>query len=262
MLKKQIKILCLAAFVLCLLGSFLPNVYAYKYSRALDGALALILQGDYDQAINECRRLERSSKKEIKGEILYLKGTCFMKLDMYADARKIFKKALPFTEGDLSTEVYMGIADSYFMQQKYRKAILIYEQLLEKIRNKHAYLAALYYKLGKSYQKESEWAKTKYYFDLLKMKFPDSFELQLVKRSSVGGNFFTIQVGCFSNRKNAEKLQDDLNVKGYDVYITPFKSNGRQLYRVRVGEFMSRIAAEHTEQELRSEEHLPTHIFP
>ncbi len=267
-MRSCIKILCFSrallgiTCVLCLLGSFVPNTYAYKYSRSLDGALSLMLQGNYDQAIDECRRLERYSKKDLKGEALYLKGTCFMSLGMYKDARKVFKNALSFTEGDLSTEVYMGIADSYFMQQKYSKAIVIYEQLLEKIKNEDAYLAALYYKLGKSYQKESEWAKTKYYFDLLEKKFPGSFELQLVKKSSVGGNFFTIQVGCFSNRKNAEKLQDDLTQKGYDVFITPFKADGQQLYRVRVGEFMSRIAAEHTEQELRSKEHLPTHLFP
>lgn len=261
-MKNFIKNLCLVSFILCLLCSSVPKAYAYKYHKSLDGALALMLQGQYDKAIDECWGLERKSKNELKGEIRYLKGTCFMKLDMYADARKVFKKAITFAKGDLSTEVYMGIADSYFMERKYSKAIVIYEQLLAKIKNEDVFLSALYYKLGKSYQSQSEWAKTKYYFNLLEKKFPDSFESELVKKTSVGGNFFTIQVGCFSSQKNAQKLQNDLKVKGYDVYLTPFKSNGRRLYRVRVGEFMSRVAAEHTEAMLKSKEHLPTHIFP
>ncbi|MFH1093069.1 MAG: SPOR domain-containing protein [Candidatus Omnitrophota bacterium] len=265
---RNFKNLCLACAlwgmtcVLCILSCFIAQVFAYDYSRSLDEALSLILQDDYAQAIDECQRLERYSKQELKGEILYLEGTCFMKLDMYEDARKVFKKAIPFAKGNLVTEVYMGIADSYFMQKKYGQAVTVYEQIIDKTKNDEEFLAALYYKLGKSYQNESEWAKTKYYFDLLKTKYPDSFELELVKKNSVGGNFFTIQVGCFSNLKNAEKLQSDLKAKGYDVYVTPFNNNGQQLYRVRVGEFMSRLAAEHTEAVLQSQEQLPTHIFP
>ena len=258
------KFFCLWSVVCGLLSAsiFSIEAFAYNYSKSLDSALTLLLQEDYDLALNECNLLESNSKKELKGEIMFLKGTCFMKLDMYEEARNVFKKALPFSGGNLSAEVYMGIADSYFMQQKYEEAIVIYEQLLNKINDSDVYFAALYYKLGKSYQKGSEWAKTKYYFDLLENKFPNSFELQLVKKTAVGGNFFTIQVGCFYNQKNAEKLQNDLKVKGYDVYVTPFEGNGSRLYRVRVGEFMSQLAAEHTEAVLRSKEHLPTHIFP
>ena len=236
--------------------------FAYTHNKSLDEAVTRMLKEDYNGAVDECERLERYGDKQLKAEALYLKGACFFKIENYTKAREVFKKALSYAKGEASTEIYMGIADSYFMEYKYSKAIAIYEQLLDKIKNEDAYLCTLYYKLGKSYQKESEWAKTKYYFNLLKKKFPESFESELVSKTSVGGNFFTIQVGCFSSQRNAEKLQHDLDAKGYDVYLTPFKSNGRQLYRVRVGEFMSRAAAVHTEARLKSIEHLPTHIFP
>ncbi|MCG2711596.1 MAG: SPOR domain-containing protein [Candidatus Omnitrophica bacterium] len=238
-------------------------LFAYTHHNALNDVVSLILKENYTQALEECYTLQENLDSSLKGELFYFQGVCCMRLGDYEDARKVFKNALSFAEKeDLSTELYMGIADSYFMRQEYSKAIVIYEQLLEKTKNDEAYLAALYYKLGKSYQKESEWAKTKYYFSLLEEKFPHSFEVELVKKSSVGGNFFTIQVGCFSNFKNAEKLQSDLKTRGYEVYITPFKGNGQQLYRVRVGEFVTRLAAEHIEAELRTQEHLPTHIFP
>lgn len=261
-MKINFKILCIASCVLCLVSCFTAQAYAYEYSRSLDGALSLMLRGEYVQAIDACRSLELNAKNDLKSEILYLQGNCFMKLDRQEDARVTFKKALPFARGDLATELYMSIADTYFLQKKYQQAIVIYEQMLTKTKNEDAYMCTLYYKLGKAYQNESEWAKTKYYFGLLEKKFPDSFELAVVKRTSVGGNFFTVQVGCFSNRRNAEKLQADLRDKGYEVYITPFQANGSELYRVRVGEFMSRLAAEHSEAELQSKEHLPTHIFP
>ena len=147
------------------------------------------------------------------------------------------------------------------MQHEYDRAISIYMQLLDK-QNNRTYQASLYYKLGKAYQRKSKWTQSKYYFDQLKRKFPKSFEAVLVEKSSVGGNFFTVQVGCFSNSRNAQKLHDELKAKGYEVYVTPFKSNGNKLYRVRVGEFVSRLAAEYAQNELKTKEHLPTHIFP
>ena len=115
-----------------------------------------MLKENYNGAIDECEQLARYGDKQLKAEALYLKGTCLLKTENYFRAREVFKKALSYAKGDLSTEVYMGIADSYFMQQMYHKASIVYEQLLEKITNKDAYLAALYFKLGKSYQKESK----------------------------------------------------------------------------------------------------------
>jgi len=258
-MKRNIKILSFVFSLLVLIVMTCECVYAY--SSELDGAMALVLKGDYYEALDECYRLERKAKKDLKTEILHLQGVCFMKLGDYEQARNVFKKAVPRARGRLSTEVYMGIADSYFMERDYERAINIYGQLLKK-KVSRDYLAMLYFKQGKAYQKMSKWAQSKYYFDKLADEFPRSLEAALVKKTSVGGNFFTIQVGCFSSKQNAQKLQDDLTSKGYDVYITPFQSGGRKLYRVRVGEFVSRVAAEHTEKKLKMRESLPTHIFP
>lgn len=257
-----IRNLYLVTCVLCLVGSFSPVAFGYTYSSQFNETLEAMLKGDYYDALDQCEFLTQTQAKTIKAEALYLKGTCLMNLDSYANARSIFKEAALYATSELLTEVYMGIADSFFMEQEYSKAISVYEQLIDKANNKNNYLANLYFKLGKSYQRESKWADSKYYFDKLEKDFPQSLELKIVKDSAVGGNFFTIQVGCFSNKQNAEKLQNDLSSKGYDVFVTPFKTNGEQLYRVRVGEFVTRLAAEHTERELSTQEHLPTHIFP
>lgn len=260
---KDIKVCCLWSIVCSLLIIFIfaPYVFAYTYSADLDKVVEKVLRGDYYGALDECYRLEKNASYNLKGQILSLEGTCFLSLGEYDQARSIFKKALAYAKGMLSTELYMGIADTYFKKREYNKAISIYSQLLNRKTNAD-YKAMLYFKLGKAYQKNSKWAKSNYYFGQLQKKYPQSFEAQLVKKTSVGGNFFTIQVGCFSSKENAQRLCDDLKAKGYQVYITSFNSNGHKLYRVRVGEFVSRIAAEHTEAKLKTQEHLPTHIFP
>ncbi|MBU1086076.1 MAG: SPOR domain-containing protein [Candidatus Omnitrophica bacterium] len=233
---------------------------AYCYSTALDEVIKLMLKNDYYAALDECNRLERTYLGDEHAELLYAKAECYYLLENYEQARDIFKQGLKYAKGTLLTKLYIGIADTYFMQHGYDKAISIYKQLLDK--KETDYEAALLFKLGKAYQKNSKWTQSKYYFDLLEKKYPQSFEREIVDKSSVGGNFFTIQVGCFFNQANADKLSNDLRGKGYAVYVTPFLSHDTKLYRVRVGEFVSLIAAEHTEQELKDIEHLPTHIFP
>lgn len=58
------------------------------------------------------------------------------------------------------------------------------------------------------------------------------------------GNF-AVQLGTFSNRENADKLVRDMTAKGFAAFMVPTKSsNGRELYRVRVGPARDRAAAE------------------
>jgi len=251
-MKKTIGVI---GFIAC----FAVCVSAYCYAPALDKAVKLLLENDYYAAIDECNQLERSLIGSDKAELLYVKGECFSSLGKYEKARDFLKQAINYAEGEISTKIYIAIADTYFMQHGYDKAISIYKQLLD---NNTDYEAALLFKLGKAYQRNSKWTKSKYYFNKLAKKYPQSLEMGIVKKSSVGGNFFTIQVGCFSNQGNAEKLRKDLLAKGYSVFVTPFQSNGSKLFRVRVGEYVSLIAAEHKELELKNIEHLPTHIFP
>lgn len=48
------------------------------------------------------------------------------------------------------------------------------------------------------------------------------------------GNF-TIQVGAFGNRENAEKLRDQLDRRYKNAHISPYTRGNQTLYRVRVG---------------------------
>jgi tetratricopeptide (TPR) repeat protein len=235
--------------------------FAYSYSKTLEPAVTAMLQENYYKALDECYRLEHTANGQVKTEIFYAEGVCLLSLGEYSRARDVFKKAADAAQGTLATEVYMGIADSHFLEGAYDNAITVYDQLLTKASGDD-YLAMLYFKMGKAYQKKSEWAQSDYYFNRLKQKFPKSIEVKLVNETQAGGNFFTIQVGCFTRKPNAQRMLDDLKTKGYEAYLTLFESNGQMLYRVRVGEYVSRLAAEYTENLLRTKENLPTHLFP
>ena len=62
---------------------------------------------------------------------------------------------------------------------------------------------------------------------------------------------FVVQLGSFGSRENAERLVRDMTAKGFATFIAPITSNGRELYRVRVGPTRDRASAEALAVELK-----------
>jgi DedD protein len=76
-----------------------------------------------------------------------------------------------------------------------------------------------------------------------------------------GEFYFTVQVGSFSRKDNAERLYQLLMKKGYKSYLREYRDDGKMLYRVRVGNLSTRKEAEELQGSLMKEA-LPTKIFP
>jgi DedD protein len=55
---------------------------------------------------------------------------------------------------------------------------------------------------------------------------------------------FVVQLGSFGSRANAERLVRDMTARGFATFIAPITTNGRELYRVRVGPTRDRASAE------------------
>lgn len=55
---------------------------------------------------------------------------------------------------------------------------------------------------------------------------------------------FVVQLGSFGSRQNAERLVRDMTAKGFTAFIAPITTQGRELYRVRVGPTRDRASAE------------------
>jgi len=67
---------------------------------------------------------------------------------------------------------------------------------------------------------------------------------------AVRGNF-VVQLGSFGSKENAERLVRDMNAKGFTTFVAPITTNGRELYRVRVGPTRDRASAEALATELK-----------
>ena len=67
-------------------------------------------------------------------------------------------------------------------------------------------------------------------------------------------NGWSVQVGAFSSRENADRQVQQLKAKGFAASIAP--STAGNLYRVRVGPFAQRAEADRTATRLSQEEGL------
>jgi rare lipoprotein A len=82
--------------------------------------------------------------------------------------------------------------------------------------------------------------------------------LQLISGENPTSGDFTVQVGAFAIRQNAERLRARLGSKWGPVFIQEYDSPNGLLYRVRVGEVKSEEAARRLAAELRQEQGFQT----
>jgi rare lipoprotein A len=66
--------------------------------------------------------------------------------------------------------------------------------------------------------------------------------------------FFTVQVGAFRERGNAERLRERLNAEYSPIFIQQYDSPDGLFYRVRVGKVPGEDAAQHFGEQLRNRE--------
>jgi DedD protein len=62
---------------------------------------------------------------------------------------------------------------------------------------------------------------------------------------------FVVQLGSFGSRDNADRLVRDMTARGFTAFVAPITSNGRELFRVRVGPTRDRASAEALAAELK-----------
>ncbi|NIP29141.1 MAG: septal ring lytic transglycosylase RlpA family protein [Candidatus Dadabacteria bacterium] len=73
------------------------------------------------------------------------------------------------------------------------------------------------------------------------------------RKQSIFNPIYTVQVGSFSSKINAQSMQNDLDsLVGEDVRVEPIKIRGNTFYRVRVGMFTERSDAEYLSRTLKS----------
>lgn len=229
-----------------------PNAWA-----DITSAEKLFLEGRYEQTVSAADKLIERGARD-KDELYYLKGLSQLKLKRFESARQSFKLLLSkYPRSNRIFDANVGIGDSYLLENNPGKAINIYDDMLSKFPNDRN-VGVLYDRLTCSHKKMGNDTKVEEYNAKLNAASPLSFEASSVESqvrhpaptgtrgpvsnftaktsaSEASGGNNSVQVGCFKNKKNAEKLRKKLSKERYDSYIELPGSSGDKLYRVKVG---------------------------
>jgi rare lipoprotein A len=90
---------------------------------------------------------------------------------------------------------------------------------------------------------------------------PGVVPLEVLGNVDITAGFFTIQVGSFRDRANAERLRDRLSLTYSPIFIQQYDSPEGAFYRLRVGKISGEDEANGLAEQLRSKEGFTTLVF-
>lgn len=224
------------------------------FAFTVDDVYKDYLSDDCEAALIKAKKLKEND------DVLYILGLVYLKIGNYSQARDYFQRLQNnFPRSEFYQQSLLKFADSYFMEDNFQKAKTFYEQIIQKYPSCN-YKSMLYLRLAQIANKEGNWEEKKKYTNLIKEKHPQCSEVRFIDSLDVSCDFFTVQIGAFSNKKNANALKNELSQR-YDVYVIEDKREELTLYKVRVGKLKERKEAERLSIKLLKEGY-PARIYP
>lgn len=212
------------------------------------------LFGNYEEAVRIAKDLRESD------ESLYYLGLSYIKIGDYPKARAFLRRLVRRFSDSLFYEPGMiKLADTYFLEKKYSKARELYLEI-EQRSSSDDFMPAVLLRLTQIASRQGKWDEKAKYIKRIKSNYPKASEMKFVKVLEALGDFFTIQVGAFSVRKNALVLAEELKDE-YFSYIVSEKKGDYLFYKVRVGRFKNRYDAQKISSKLLNEGY-PARIYP
>ncbi len=226
-------------------------------------AEAFYLQKLYIQAIEASQEAiqEHPQDVELVAHANYLTGASYVNLFDFLTAKKNFQTVADrYKNSAYYEDAYLALGDVEFLQENLEEALKVYHAFLEEGPSPKR-RATLYFRLAEVYLKRGDVAKSRVYLKRLREEFPGSFEARDAGRLSGEEVWYTVQVGAFTDFKNAQTFIDGLKAKGYDVYSVLCMLSGKKLCRVRIGKFTDLKDAETLQEQLTLDGYY-SKIFP
>jgi tetratricopeptide (TPR) repeat protein len=238
------------------------SLYGFSDATIQDIETAIMKQ-EYQEAKQLAEQsLSGALSDDQANEVRYYLGLCNLWLEQYPEAREIFTDLTKKKIGDmLRDKAYLGLFDSYYMEDQYEQADQIIQRLL-KISPQSELLSLIYLKYARVNLKMSLWDDAHTYLEKIIAQFPESLEAHTAKQLLNEKQYFAVQVGAFIERGRAEQLTNELKKKGEYAYIVETSDQkNRIFYRVRVGQLALLGEAQELESKL-SKAGYPTEIYP
>ena len=207
-------------------------------------AQAAIARDDWDDAAVLVSRFLRENPNDPWAlQARYLLGTYYLnERELDAAEREFTFVAAHAPASRLARQAHLRLGDVAVAAQQYSKAADTYTRLLQDAK-RHGDAAELSFKLGLVRQREGRWPEADAIFGRIREQYRDSvFAMRAAEQLAIP-HHFSLQVGAYRDKRNAEHKQQDLTEKGHAASVHELQRQGRALFCVRVGTFSSRQKA-------------------
>ncbi|MFA5143766.1 MAG: SPOR domain-containing protein [Candidatus Omnitrophota bacterium] len=211
------------------------------------------LEGRYERAAYDARCLidERARQRY---ELYYLKGLSELKLGKFNDARQSFKAIITnYSKSPRFFDAYVGMGDAYLLEGNIDEAAKIYAGIKARFPS-DSNIALVDARLSDCRKKSGPAAAAPAAAEVkpLDPGEPGVSQSAVSQDEEVQGRI-SVQVGCFKNRRNADRLSEKLTNTGYESYVELPLVSKDNLYRVKVGRLKTQEEAESLAARLKRE---------
>ncbi|MBN1664528.1 MAG: SPOR domain-containing protein [Deltaproteobacteria bacterium] len=209
-----------------------------------------VFEGDYKAAIVEGEKAlaQVSEDSPVVDELHYLMGACYLREGHLTRASDIFEIIInEHKNSRFYQDARMGLGDVYFLRGHFSKAVPIYQKILKEDPATEI-KSRLYYRLGRFVFTTGDLEEGKVYVSDMQKPAPPALPPESKEKKNAyvlleNKEGYSLQVGAFSQEKNARDLAEQLNKKNYPVYIEEIKGPGKIKFRVKVGRFKDKAGA-------------------
>ena len=222
----------------------------------------------------------------------YDEGVSAWQSERYPEAKGIFQQLLSdYPHGHLNDTVKLRLAACDYSLGNFEEARGVYKEFIdslgehrlraleslgnlemlagnyavaaEHLRNaaqmakKEEHRRRIEYRLALSLQKDGEFAEARKIFERLRQSDPDSKISRESTHRLSKPDFFTVQVGAYGKRQNAEAQRQQLKRGGFAARVEPLVTDSSTFYRVWIGRFTTRRHALREQRRIREANLLP-----
>ena len=259
-------------FFKIIIFSFLLATWAACAAGPMENGETYFLKARYGLAASSYKKaLTYDINDNNRANCWYMLGQSYLMMGDFKKARAAFVKVTSrYSKTEWLPWAYIGIGDAYSHEKKFSSAVTYYKKAMtSKYMAQHG--STVYYKLSKAYRAMNMSSKAKFYENIIRDKYSDSLESR-VSLQYGGGGFsapsvptasakkYAVQVAYSTRADFARDCSKKFKKKGYDAYIEVTSYKGKPRYKILVGRYKSKEAAEFLLKKIRKKEKIAAFV--
>jgi len=239
-----------------------------KEEAGLELCLYYRSAGLKDSLIQYCAEFKKSfPRSQLFPQVLWLESQAYLSSGKTVKALKGFENIIGiYPYSPWAAWAQLGLGEAYFSRGDFKKSLEGYKKVIDRYAESEVFPLALsgIYRL---FDITGDKDKSVLYLNLYKEKYPQGIDTESEviseepgevkeegKAEKFTGTKYTIQIGVFSKKENADRMMGNLGSRGYSPVISYKTIDKKKYYLVQVGSFDSLQEAQKIREKLEREE--------